>query len=135
MFRSLRAPSPAGVSQLVPRNSVGTAQLRSNAVTNLKVRNNAITSPKVRNRSLFAAGQVPAGPAGPAGLAGPPGAAGPTGPAGPFPDALPAGRTIRGAYNMGGTSDADEAPETVAHARQLVGHEPDVADEFDVLDL
>ena len=122
MFRLLRAPSPAlvvaccalfvalagvsvaGVSQFVPRNSVGTAQLRNNAVANPKIRNNAITSPKVRNRSLlavdFAVGQVPVGPAGPAG------AAGPAGPAGPFPDALPSGRTIRGAYNMGGTAAA-----------------------------
>jgi len=29
----------------------------------------------------------------------------------------------------------DELPEAVAHARQLIGHEPDVADEFDLLDL
>jgi hypothetical protein len=122
MFRSLRAPSPAmvvaccalfvalagisvaGVTQLVPRNSVGTAQLKNNAVATAKVRNNAITGAKVRNRSLlavdFAVGQIPAGPAGPAG------AAGPAGPAGPFPDALPAGRTVRGAYNMGGTAAA-----------------------------
>ena len=28
----------------------------------------------------------------------------------------------------------DELPETVAQARQLIGREPDVADEFDVLD-
>ena len=101
---ALGGTSVAAVSQLVPRNSVGTAQLRSNAVATPKIRNNAITSPKVRNRSLlavdFAVGQIPAGPAGPAG------AAGPAGPAGPFPDALPTGRTIRGAYNMGGTAAA-----------------------------
>src|ERR671933_329833 len=45
----------------LPRNSVGTAQLRKNAVT----------SSKVRNRSLlardFKRGQLPRGPAGPAG--------------------------------------------------------------------
>lgn len=29
----------------------------------------------------------------------------------------------------------DELPEAIAHARQLIGREPDVADEFDVLDL
>ena len=28
----------------------------------------------------------------------------------------------------------DELPEAVAHARSLIGREPDVADEFDVLD-
>jgi hypothetical protein len=57
----------------VPRNSVGTAQLK----------NSAVTSAKVKNRSLlrrdFAAGQVPAGPRGPAGPAGSAGPAGPPG--------------------------------------------------------
>lgn len=94
MPRSIRRPSPAlviaclallvalggtsiaAVSQLVPRNSVGTPQLRSNAVT----------TAKVRNRSLLAVdfkrGQVPAGPAGPTGPAGQAGPAGPAGPAG-----------------------------------------------------
>jgi hypothetical protein len=104
LFVALAGISVAGVTQLVPRNSVGTAQLKNNAVATAKVRNNAITGAKVRNRSLlavdFAVGQIPAGPAGPAG------AAGPAGPAGPFPDALPAGRTVRGAYNMGGTAAA-----------------------------
>src|ERR671933_2158737 len=64
----------------LPRNSVGTAQLR----------NNAVTSSKVRNRSLlardFKRGQLPRGPIGPAGQPGPPGSPGtrgPTGPAGP----------------------------------------------------
>src|ERR671932_2848278 len=60
----------------LPRNSVGTAQLR----------NNAVTSSKVRNRSLlardFKRGQLPRGPVGPAGQPGPPGPAGPAGPAG-----------------------------------------------------
>lgn len=92
---SLRRPSPALVIACialgialggtgyatvlqVPKNSVGTAQLKSSAVTNGKLAPNAVTSAKVRNRSLlradFAAGQLPAGPAGPTG---------PTGPAGP----------------------------------------------------
>lgn len=62
----------------VPRNSVGTAQLRNSAVTAKKLAANAVTSAKVRNGSLLAAdfrsGSLPAGPAGPTG---------PTGPAGP----------------------------------------------------
>ena len=89
LFVALAGTSVAAVSQLVPRNSVGTAQLRDNAVARVKVRNNAINSTKVQNRSLlavdFAAGQLPAGPAGsagPAGPAGPAGAAGPPGVAG-----------------------------------------------------
>jgi hypothetical protein len=57
----------------VPRNSVGTPQLK----------NAAVTSAKVKNRSLlrvdFAAGQLPAGPAGPTGPIGPAGPAGPAG--------------------------------------------------------
>ena len=83
---SLGGTSVAAVSQLVPRNSVGTAQLKNGAVTNAKVRNNAINSGKVQNRSLlrgdFAPGQLPAGPTGPQGPAGPAGLAGPAGPAG-----------------------------------------------------
>ena len=83
---ALTGTSVAAVSQLVPRNSVGTAQLRDNAVARVKVRNNAINSEKVANRSLlavdFARGQIPAGPAGRAGPTGPAGAAGPAGPAG-----------------------------------------------------
>jgi hypothetical protein len=73
----------------IPRNSVGTAQLRTNAVTSVKVK------PRSLLRSDFRAGQLPRGPrglAGPAGPAGPAGAAGArgatgerglTGPAGP----------------------------------------------------
>jgi hypothetical protein len=74
----------AAMNQVVPRNSVGTAQLRANAVTGSKIRSGAVTSSDVRNRSLravdFAAGQIPAGPQGPQGPQGP---AGPTGAAGP----------------------------------------------------
>jgi hypothetical protein len=83
---ALGGTSVAAVSQLVPRNSVGTVQIRNAAVTNPKIRNNAVTSAKVANRSLlrsdFAPGQLPAGPTGPQGPAGPAGAAGPAGPAG-----------------------------------------------------
>lgn len=81
----------------LPANSVGTAQLKKNAVTSLKVKNGSLLS------ADFKAGQIPAGPAGPAGAAGQAGAAGP---AGPFPDTLPSGKTIRGAFNIGGTAAA-----------------------------
>ncbi len=83
---ALGGTSIAAVNQLVPRNSVGTVQLRNAAVTNPKLRNNAVTSAKVANRSLlrsdFAPGQLPAGPTGPQGPAGPAGAPGPAGPRG-----------------------------------------------------
>ena len=60
----------------LPRNSVGTAQLRSNAVTSSKVRNHSLL------RADFKNGQVPRGPAGPAGPTGATGAQGPKGPTG-----------------------------------------------------
>src|SRR5262245_10100379 len=93
MKLSVRRPSPALVISClalafalggtgyatvlqVPRNSVGTAQLKNSAVTSAKVKNRSLL------RADFAAGQLPAGPRGPAGPAGPVGPAGPAGPAG-----------------------------------------------------
>jgi hypothetical protein len=94
---SVRRPSPALVlaclalglvlggtsyaaAVALPRNSVGTSQLKSSAVTTKKLAPNAVTSAKVLNGSLvkadFRAGSLPAGPTGPAGPAGP---AGPSG--------------------------------------------------------
>jgi hypothetical protein len=61
----------AAYNAVVPRNSVGAAQLRKGAVTNVKLRGDAVTSGKVKNHSLkaidFKTGQLPAGPTGPAG--------------------------------------------------------------------
>ena len=58
----------------IPRNSVGTTQLKRNAVSALKIRTGAVTSAKVKDRSLrtrdFAAGQLQAGARGPAGARG-----------------------------------------------------------------
>ncbi|MFM9044643.1 MAG: hypothetical protein ACKOL0_02370 [Solirubrobacterales bacterium] len=68
--------SAYAISQL-PKNSVGTKQIR----------NGAVTSPKVKDASLlardFRAGQLPAGPRGEQGPRGETGATGATGPAGP----------------------------------------------------
>jgi hypothetical protein len=61
----------------IPRNSVGTPQLKKNAVMSAKVKNGSLRA------SDFAAGQLPAGPAGPPGPAGAGGPQGPQGPAGP----------------------------------------------------
>ena len=83
----LRPPSPAlvvaclalaislsgtgyAVSTALPRNSVGTLQLKNNSVNSAKVKNASLRA------ADFAPGQIPAGPAGPAGPQGPPGTAG-----------------------------------------------------------
>jgi hypothetical protein len=72
---ALGGTSVAAVTAL-PKNSVGTAQLKNSAVTNrkltnssvgtAKIQNNSVTGAKVRNGSLqkadFASGQLPAGP-------------------------------------------------------------------------
>lgn len=73
LFVALTGTSIAAVSQLVPRNSVGTPQLKNNAVTSAKVRNRSLV------RADFRPGTLLRGPAGPAGAAGPAGPAGPAG--------------------------------------------------------
>ena len=74
LFIALGGASYAAIK--VPKNSVGTRQIKKNAVT----------SGKVRNRTLLAVdfrrGQLPAGATGPAGLPGADGLIGPVGPAG-----------------------------------------------------
>jgi hypothetical protein len=57
----------------VPKNSVGTPQLKNAAVTSAKVKNRSLL------RADFASGQLPAGPRGPVGPTGPAGPAGPAG--------------------------------------------------------
>jgi hypothetical protein len=70
----------AAVAVAVPRNSVGTLQLKNNSVVSSKVRNGSLL------RADFRAGQIPRarpGPPGPRGGQGPAGATGPTGATGP----------------------------------------------------
>src|SRR5215211_487059 len=87
----------------IPRNSVGTKQLRANSVT----------SPKVKAGSLhlsdFRAGQLPQGPAGPAGPAGAQGPAGPTGATGERGPAGATNLTVR-TFNGNGQSEATCLP-------------------------
>ena len=61
---------------VLPKNSVGTTQLKNNAVVSSKVKDGSLLA------ADFKSGQLPAGAAGPAGPAGATGAAGPAGPAG-----------------------------------------------------
>jgi hypothetical protein len=53
LFVALSGISWAAIA--LPRNSVGTKQLKKNAVTGPKIKGNAVTSAKVRNGSLLAA--------------------------------------------------------------------------------
>jgi hypothetical protein len=59
---------------VLPKNSVGTAQLQKQSVSGAKLKKNAVTTARVKNGSLlaadFQAGQLPAGPQGPKGDAG-----------------------------------------------------------------
>jgi len=65
LFVALGGTSIAAVTAALPRNSVGTIQLKQNAVTSAKVRNGSLL------RADFRRGQIPAGPRGAQGPAGP----------------------------------------------------------------
>jgi hypothetical protein len=87
----------------LPKNSVGTKQLKNNSVTSVDVKNRSL------KRRDFGRGQLPAGPTGPAGATGP---RGETGPAGPFPSGnLQSGTTLRGAFSLG---EFQTAPNSVS---------------------
>jgi hypothetical protein len=117
---ALGGTSIAAVSQL-PRGSVGTPQLKSNAVT----------SPKVLNRSLLAVdfkqGQIPRGPRGLRGFPGPegaPGAAGaigPSGPSGPSGPAGPAGTVTRLTAVVNATGSIARSQGTTSAGRIAAG--------------
>ena len=62
-----------GYALTIPKNSVGSKQLRKNAVTGVKVKNRSLRA------SDFARGQLPSGPRGVPGAAGGPGLTGPAG--------------------------------------------------------
>jgi hypothetical protein len=95
LFVALGGTSFAASSAL-PKNSVGTSQLKSSAVTGAKVKNGSLTA------SDFRSGSLPAGKTGATGPAGPAGPAGPTGPAGPSG----AGEIAVAAINQSGAIDS-----------------------------
>jgi hypothetical protein len=66
----------------LPRNSVGTAQLKNNAVTSGKVKNHSLLRADFKNGQIPRGARGPVGPTGAAGAKGATGARGPTGPAG-----------------------------------------------------
>ena len=75
VFLALAGGAYAGLS--IPRNSVGTKQLKNDAVKSSKVRNGSL------QRRDFGRNQIPRGPQGPQGLPGATGQIGPQGPEGP----------------------------------------------------
>jgi hypothetical protein len=82
---SLGGTAVAAVTAALPRNSVGTLQLKNNAVTSAKVKNGSLAA------ADFASGALrpgPAGPQGPAGPGGPQGAKGDKGDAGGVGDLI-----------------------------------------------
>lgn len=83
-------------STLLPRNSVGTAQLKNGAVTKKKINKKTIKALKGNRgpRGLTGAQGAP----GPKGTTGAQGVQGIQGPPGPFPDPLAAGKTVRGTF-------------------------------------
>ena len=95
LFVALSGTSYAALS--LPRNSVGTAQLRTGAVTSAKLAADAVTSAKVKDGTLvradFAKGQLLAGAPGPTGPTGPQGQIGATGPTGAVGAVGPRGAT------------------------------------------
>ena len=82
VFIALGGASYAAIN--LPKNSVGTKQLKGKSVGTKQLKGNAVNSNKVKNFSLrandFKKGQIPSGPTGPVGEQGPPGPS--TGPAG-----------------------------------------------------
>jgi hypothetical protein len=133
---ALGGTSVAAVTAL-PRNSVGTPQLRAQAVTGAKVKNATLATADVKDGTLtaadFLAGQVPSGPTGPQGTTGPQGATGPQGSPGPqgepgpkcdpgSPGVVSGTSAIFGGATPSGTTAffGATAPATVSHASQRV---------------
>lgn len=88
----------------LPRNSVGTRQLKANAVTSAKVKDGSLLAADFKAGQLAAAGAGSAGQPGPAGPTGATGAPGPAGPAGPAGSVRAYGRVL-----ANGTLSADDS--------------------------
>jgi hypothetical protein len=83
---SLGGTGIAAVTSVLPRNSVGTAQLKNSAVTSLKVKNGSLTRSDLSPGVLTPGPQGAQGPSGPAGPQGPKGDKGDKGDAGAVGD-------------------------------------------------
>jgi hypothetical protein len=111
------ALSGTAYAATLPRNSVGTAQLKRNAVTSAKVKPRSLLASDFRRGQLPAGPQGPQGPAGPRGAEGATGARGAEGPPGPRGPQGPAGATnvaIRAGQQASGEATVTCAPGEVA---------------------
>ena len=99
----------AAREQLVPRASVGTAQLRANAVVSSKVRNRSLLAVDFRRGQLPSGAQGPAGPQGPVGPQGPAGAPGVS------------GRQLASATSANDSSTFKTASATCPSGKQMLG--------------
>lgn len=100
LVASLGGASYAAVA--LPKNSVGSKQLRKASVKPSKVAPSTV--------ALFKGQTGSAGPKGDTGAKGEPGAQGETGPPGPFPGVLPSGKTVSGVYDAVGIAPAPAYP-------------------------
>ncbi|MBS1881804.1 MAG: collagen-like protein [Actinobacteria bacterium] len=94
LFAALGGGAYAAGVTMLPRNSVGAAQIRKGAVRSPQVKDGSLLARDFRPGQLPAGAQGPRGapgPAGPQGQAGPAGPAGPIGPSEAFNVTLPAG--------------------------------------------
>jgi Collagen triple helix repeat (20 copies) len=120
------ALSGTAYAATLPRNSVGTAQLKRNAVTSAKVKPRSLLASDFRQGQLPAGPQGPQGPQGPRGPEGPPGARGaegatgargaegPVGPRGPQGPAGATNVTVRLGTLASGSATATCNPGEVA---------------------
>ena len=101
-----RRPSPAIVIALVALffTLSGAAFAAQQYVISSKSQINPKVLKSLKGKRGLRGKVGPKGPKGATGPTGATGALGATGPAGPFPDALASGKTIRGAFNIGGGS-------------------------------
>lgn len=99
LFVSLGGASYAATQ--LPKNSVGSGQIKKDAVTGVKVKDGSLRAADLE------AGQIPAGPAGQTGAQGPRGAQGPQGEPGP-----PGEQGVEGVQGGVGPSDAYYAFDT-----------------------
>src|SRR3954453_203853 len=119
LFIALGGTSYAVTS--LPRNSVGSSQLRSKSVGSSELKSSAVTSRTIKNRSISTSDMSTSARASLRGTPGPAGPAGPTGPAGvSLRAAVPSGGTVAAgnatrALHTGGTNEyAVEFPRDLA---------------------